>query len=51
MAKKPEKNGGKPPIDKAPFDLEQFLENEGLDSEPKIKTYRGYHYQKHGLML
>jgi hypothetical protein len=37
MAKKPEKNGGKPPIDKVPFDLENFLESEGLDSEPKDK--------------
>ncbi len=31
MAKKPEKNGGKPPIEKPSFDLENFLESEGLN--------------------
>tara|TARA_R110000782_G_scaffold215659_2_gene303325 strand:- start:3032 stop:4153 length:1122 start_codon:yes stop_codon:yes gene_type:complete len=35
MAKKPEKptNGGKPPINKVPFDLDSFLEAENMDSE------------------
>lgn len=40
MAKKPSKNatgGGKPPIDKVPFDLDGFLESEGLNSDPKDK--------------
>lgn len=39
MAKKPSKtgNGGKPPINKEPFDLDGFLESEGLNSEPKDK--------------
>ena len=38
MAIKPKKTGGdKPPIDKTPFDLDAFLEAEGMSSEPRDK--------------
>jgi hypothetical protein len=40
MAKRPSKNdagGGKPPINKPPFDEDAFLESEGLNNEPKDK--------------